>query len=249
MAPAGTHYWDHHKVIKAIEKSSLQATFGPEITSTKDLLPPKKPKKPKKSKTFFGDTVKAKGESPIKVVEDHAQTKRVRSILSVEGESPINRRVKEHAQTKRVRFILPIDQTKEAGEISPNLTPNDGRKHADLTNQRGNIPSEWFTDGRSIPAIWTHENAVASILQSNFLGQVPPDVWGRNVSYHAYTPLSVRVTNISTGVRLKNFANGPARKESIAIFTTYLTQITSIQTTTVVGTQKTFSALAVPRKL
>ena len=108
MAPTSTHYWDHHKVIKAIERSSLQATFGPEITSTKNLLPPKKPKKPKESETFFDVTVKAKGESPIKPVEEHAQTKKVRSTLPVESESPI-KPVEEHAQTKKVRYILPVE--------------------------------------------------------------------------------------------------------------------------------------------
>ena len=39
IIPTTTHYFDHHKIIKAVEKCSLQATFGPEIASTKDLMP------------------------------------------------------------------------------------------------------------------------------------------------------------------------------------------------------------------
>ena len=125
MAPPPAHYWDHHKVIKAIEKASLEATFGPEITSTRNFLPPKKPRKPDKSKAFFGVTVKAKGESPIDPVKEHTQNKRVHFMLPVEGKSPIDRvtakgesainPVKEHAQSDSIHVnagLLAIEQTR-----------------------------------------------------------------------------------------------------------------------------------------
>lgn len=227
MNPIVTHYWDHHKAIKAIEKSSLQATFGPEITSTTDLVP-------QKIQVPSGITFKANNENKIAPVEERTRSNRIPLLLA-----------------KPQDGLLPIDPLKEGGDIAPDLiAKKNGRKngkHVTPTNRRRNIPSELFTSGSNMPAVSTFENGTTPVVQSDLLGQVPLETWDQKVSYHARTLLLVTFADISPTIRLKNFEFGPAHKGFLAISTIYLTQITSIQTTTVSGTRGTSSALVAPR--
>lgn len=225
--PIVAHYWDHHKVIKAIEKCSLQATFGPEITSTTDLVP-------QKIQVPSGITFKANHESRNAPVKERARSNRIPLLLAKSRDG-----------------LLSIDPLKEYGNIAPGLIANkNGKKNSKYvtpTNRRGNIPSELFTSGSSMPAVSTFENGTTPIVQSDLLRQVPLETWDQKVNYHARTLLLVTFADIFPTIRLKNFESGPARKEFLAISTIYLTRITSIQTTTVSGTRGTSSALVAPK--
>lgn len=224
MAPTVTHYRDHHKMIKAIEKCSLQATFGPEITSTGELLP----------KEYNVSSVKASHDSDFNPVEKRTRFNKI-SFFS--------------ARPRIKAGLLPMDPIDEGDNIGPDLMTNDGSMPIVLTNQDGNIPSKWSTNCGSMAPISTREDGVAPFRQSNFFGRVPLEIWGQKVSYHACASSSLSFANTLPVVRLKSFASGPARIKSIATSMTYLTQITSIQITTGCGTQRTFSASAVPRTL
>lgn len=221
IKPTVTHYWDHHKVIKAIEKCSLQATFGPEITSTTDLVP-------QKFQVTSGFTFKANNELKNAPIEERAHSNRIALPLA-----------------------KPPNGLKEDGEIAPDLIAktNDEKnsKRETPTDRRGNIPSELFTSGSSMPAVSTFENGTTSIVQSDLPRQMCLETWNQKVSYHARTLLLVTFADIFSTIRLKNFENGHVHKEFLAISTIYLTRITSIQTTTVSGTRGTSSALVAPR--
>ncbi|KAL9132674.1 MAG: hypothetical protein Q9175_006149 [Cornicularia normoerica] len=220
-----TPYRDHHKVIKAIETCSLQATFGPEVISTGALVP----KKPDVSSVI---TIRASQDSCVNPVQKRIRFNKIPFFSA-----------KPHKNTR----LLPIDETNEDGNIPSDLTTNNGGMPAILTKQDGNIFSICTTRDSGMPAFSTHEDAMTSFRQSNYLGQVPREIWGQKVSYHAYTFSSVNFANILPVARLKNFADGPARREPIATSMTYPTQITSIQTTTVSGSQRIFSASAAPK--
>lgn len=215
MAPMATHYRDHHKIVKAIEKCSLQETFGPEVTSTEELLP-------KESDASSVVTLKASRNSDI---------------------NPIK---------KRVFFNkIPFFSAKphfNMGSLPINPT-NENSKNLSRTTKIDNMHTISANKDGSMPAVIVNEDSMTPFHQSKFLGQVPLEIWGQKVSIHAFTSLSVSFANIIIIIRLKSFENRPARKESIVIFMTYLTQITSTQIITVRGTPKTFSALAVPRIL
>lgn len=225
--PIVTHYWDHHKVIKAIEKCSLQAIFGPNITSTTDLVP-------QTIQVPSGVTFKANNESKNAPVGERARSNRIPLLFAKSRDG-----------------LLPIDPLEEDGNIAPDLiAKKNGKKnskHVTQTNRRGNIPSEMFTSGSSMPAVSTFENSTTPVVQSDLLRQVPLETWDQKVSYHARTLLLVTFADIFPTIRLKNFESGPARKEFLAISTIFLTRITSIQTTTVSGTRGTSSALVAPR--
>ena len=151
-----THYWDHQKVIKAIEKCSLQATFGPEITSTSDLLP-------KKVNVSSDITIKASHDDGMSPVKEHASSNRIPFILT-------KNRVNAGLLRKRA------EKKKKDDRITPNGIP-------ETTNTRSNIPSEVFANCGSIPALSTYESGRTAFAQSNVLGQVPAEVWDQKVSY------------------------------------------------------------------
>ena len=209
-------------MIKAIEKCSLQATFGPEITSTKDLLP-------KKVSLSSGVSVKASHSSANAPVKEHASSNRTPSILAKFG--------------SLFRKSLTKDKS-----VAPNNILKSESEHVVPTNQHGNIPSEVFTNGRSVPALSACENGVTPFALSNFHQQVPPEVWSQKVSYRVRILLSVSLAdNMIPAIRLKSSANGLARKEFFAMFTTYLIQITNIQTMTASGNRQICSASGVPK--
>ena len=150
-----THYWDHQKVIKAIEKCSLQETFGPEVTSTRDLLP-------KKVNVSSDITIKASHDSGISPVKEHASSNTIPFVSVKNG---------IHA-----RFLRKRAEKKKDGHITPNSIP-------ETTSARGNIPSAVFANDGSIPALSTYESGVTAFAQSNVLGQVPAEMWDQKVSY------------------------------------------------------------------
>ena len=225
--PTITHYWDHHKVIKAIEKCSLQATFGPEIISTRDFLP-------RKSEVSSGITFKASNDSTKAPVKEHARFNGIPSLL---------------AKPRANVILLPIDPPKKDGNIAPDLIPKNSGKRIVPTNRRGNIPSELFTSSYNMPAVSAFESGTTPIVQSDFLRQVPQEAWGHRVSYYTRTPPSVILADFICAFRLKSFEVGPARSYFIAISMICHTQISSIQTTTVSGTRRTSSASVARRTL
>ena len=151
-----THYWDHQKVIKAVEKCSLQGTFGPDVTSTKDLLP-------KKVNVSPDSTIKGGHDSGISPVKEHALSNTI-PIISIKN--GINAGfLRKRAEKKR-----------KDDHITPNSIP-------ETAKTRGNIPSEVFANGGSIPALLTYESSTTAFAQSNMLGQVPAEVWNQKVSY------------------------------------------------------------------
>ena len=152
--PIVTHYWDHQKVIKAIEKCSLQATFGPEVTSTRDLLP-------KKANVSSDITINDNGVSPVK---EHASSKTIPLISTKNG-------VKASRLRKRAK------KQKKDDHITPKGIP-------ETINARGSIPSEVFANGSSIPALSTYETGITAFAQSNAPGQVPAEVREQMVSYY-----------------------------------------------------------------
>ncbi|KAF6219611.1 hypothetical protein HO133_004080 [Letharia lupina] len=156
MAPTVTHYRDHHKMIKAIEKCSLQATFGPEITSTGELLP----------KEYNVSSVKASHDSDFNPVEKRTRFNKI-SFFS--------------ARPRIKAGLLPMDPIDEGDNIGPDLMTNDGSMPIVLTNQDGNIPSKWSTNCGSMAPISTREDGVAPFRQSNFFGRVPLEIWGQKI--------------------------------------------------------------------
>ena len=151
-----THYWDHQKVIKAIEKCSLQGTFGPDVTSTRDLLP-------KKVNVSSDVTIKASPNSGISPVKEHASSNTIPFIST-------KKRVDAGFLRKRA------EKKKKDDHNTPNGVP-------ETTEARSNIPSEVFANSSSIPALLTYESGITAFAQSNVLGQVPAELWHQQVSY------------------------------------------------------------------
>lgn len=222
IAPTGIRYQNYHKMIKAIEKCSLQAMFGPEITSTRELLP------------------KASAVSPVVTLK--ASIDNVNDSLSASSNRVPSLSDEIHISADP----LLIDPTNEDGNIPSEPTTNDGGLAVISTNEEGNVPTEESVNGGDIDPISAREDGMTTLQQSEILGRIPMETWGQKVGYHGCTSSSSRSTNALPLIRSKNFANGPAREESFAIFMTYLTRTTSIQTTTVSGTQRTFFASAAP---
>ena len=186
-APVVTHYRDHHKMIKAIEKCSLQATFGPEITSTGDLLPKKY------DVSSAVTTLKASHNSTIIPVEKGALFNRIPFFSA-----------KPHVNAS----LLSTDLANECGNHPFDLTTNNGGIPVVSTNQYGSIPSDWSTNSGSVRAVSTYEDGMTSFRQSNLLARVPVEVWGQRVStMHALLYPGTSFANIFPIVRLKNFAN------------------------------------------
>ncbi len=181
-----THrYRDHQKIVKAIENSSLQASFGAEITSTSNLLP-------KEPDVSSGVVLKA----------DHDNF--VKSRSRFDWVPFIS------AQSRNVAGLLPTDLTTENGNFTSDLTGIQGgilavatneigsgtsnviTNHGDLpvvaTNQWGNIPSVWLKNGGIIPAVSSYENGATASVQCNFIGQIPEHVWSQKVKSHASYP-------------------------------------------------------------
>ncbi len=188
IAPAVTHYRDHHKIIEAIEKCSLQATFGPEVTSTGDLLP-------KRSDVSSVVTLKASHNSTIVPVEKASHNSTIipfdkashnSTIIPVEKGTRFNR-IPFFSAQPRVNASLPsTDLTNECGNHPSGLTTNDGGIPVISTNQYGSIPSEWSTNSGSVRAVSTYEDGMTSFRQSNLLARVPVEVWGQRVSTHFF---------------------------------------------------------------
>lgn len=143
-------------MIKAIEKCSLQATFGPEITSTGELLP----------KEYNISSVKASHDSDFNPVEKRTRFNKI-SFFS--------------ARPRIKAGLLPMDPIDEGDNIGPDLMTNDGGMPIVLTNQDGNIPSKWSTNCGSMAPISTREDGMAPLRQSNFFGRVPLEIWGQKI--------------------------------------------------------------------
>lgn len=150
-----THYWDHQKVIKAIEKSSLQGTFGPDVTSTRDLLP-------KKANVSSDITFQASHDGGVSPVKEHASSNTIPFISIKKGVGA--GLLRKRAGKKR----------KDAHNSSNGIP--------ETVNARGNIPSEIFANGSSLPALSTYESGITAFAQVNILGQVPAELWGHQVS-------------------------------------------------------------------
>ena len=223
-------------MIKAIERCSLQATFDLEMSSTKELL-----SKESEDSSFI--TYKANRDSDINPVDqrwDFDET----AFFSAEPRIDTS--------------IWPVDLINKDNNVPSDLTTNYGSIPLISTHQNNNTSCNGITNYSDMPTISTSvygnmpavvvgEDGTVPYQQSNFLGQVPLKSWGQKVSYCASLFYPSALLILSSIIRLKSFANGPTQRESIAIFMTCLTPITSTQITTVSGMQRTFSASAVPR--
>lgn len=159
MVFVGTQYRDYHKVIRTIEKCSLRATFGPEITSTGKLLP-------KESSASPVAIHKASHDISTNMVEERA---RLTKIYPFSAQARIN------------AGFLPIESANQDRSKPSGLIGKGGI--VDLTNQDDNTRWEKSMNRASMPAILTCEDGMKSFRQANFIGQVPLEVWGQKVSY------------------------------------------------------------------
>ena len=237
-APTFTRYRDHHQIIRAIEKCSLQATFGPEITSTGDLLP----KEPDVSSVL---TLRSSHDTIIRPIEER-------------DEVPFDL-ANSHSNTS----LLPIDPTNEDGNVFSDPTiddedDNDDDNESDdvsvfLPNQDDNIHSRRFTNGSTVRPTSEREDGMTLHQQqlghSHDFGRVRLEILDQKVSYRACNSLSISLADHLPVLRSRKFANGPTRKESIATSMIYLIQITSTQIIIGSGTPRTFFASAVRRIL
>ena len=152
-----TPHRDHHKMVKALENCSLQATFGPEITSAGGLLA-------ETSDDSSDVTVKASHNRGLSPVEKRTRLYKIPSFLAKSRTNP-------------------NDLTNKDGN-----TPSDPTIIDDipivLINKHGNIPYD-LTTSRRMPAFPTYKDGMIPVRQSNFLGQIPIETWGRKASYHA----------------------------------------------------------------
>ena len=143
-------------MIKAIEKCSLQGTFGPEVTSTRDLLP-------KKVNVSSDITVKASHDSGISPDKEHASSNAIPFIST-------KNRVNAGLLRKRAEKKKKDDHTALSGI-------------PETSNARSNILSEVFANSSSIPALSTYESGITAFAQRDVLRQVPAEVWDQKVSY------------------------------------------------------------------
>ena len=186
MKPTSTAipYRDHHKIIKAIEKCSLRATFGSEITSTKELLA-------NKGGLSSGINPKASHKSGSDAVKKPARFR----IPPFFKSKP---RVKEG--------VLPINPTNEAGTIPSDLAINDGNITVISHNQHGlkllnritndgNSPSKRTTNDGDMPAVLVNNNSRVPSQQTDFFGWIPPELRTEKVNYPAFTSLIIDFAN------------------------------------------------------
>ena len=165
MVSTFSPYRDHHAIIKAIEKSSLQATFGPEIVSTGDLLP--------KNSEAPRVTVKAHHNSTIDRIKKRLRFKRASSPSA-----------EIHTNTGPI----PVELSYENIIFAPDRVTSDDGGSPIVTNQHNSSQSVWSFDGDNLPAISDFENNSALSMQSNFFGQLSMEILGQKVSIHAHTP-------------------------------------------------------------
>ena len=145
-------------MVKAIENCSLQATFGPEITSTEGLLAA-----PSDDSSVV--VVTASHHSGLNPFEKRAHSYHIPSFLA---ESRSN----------------PNDPTNQDGDTPSTPTINEGMP-VSLVNQQGTMPYDLPINSRRMPASPPYEDGMTSVRQSNFLGQIPLETWGHKASYHA----------------------------------------------------------------
>ena len=143
-------------MIKAIEKCSLQETFGPEVTSTRDLLP-------KKVNVSSDITIKASHDIGISPVKEHASSNTIPFIATKKG-------------FRAGLFRKLVEKKRKDDHKTPNSIP-------ETTNARGNVPSEVFTNSSNIPALSTYGSGITAFARSNVLGQIPAELWDQQVSY------------------------------------------------------------------
>ena len=155
-------------MIKAIEKCSLQATFGPEITSITELWPKK------------SDNSSEVIHNAINPVQKRARFNKI-SLFS--------------AKRRIDTGLLPMDPIDEEGNIPfDHTTSDDGTP----VNRNGNIPPEPLINRRSMAAISTHEVPLISFQQSNSFGRIPLEIWRQKVSYHVWNFLPSSANNFLT---------------------------------------------------
>ena len=182
-----THrYRDHQQIVKAIENSSLQASFGAEITSTSDLIP-------KQPDVSSGNVL---NNSTINSVNNRARFDWIPFIFpqsrNVAGLLPANLTTENGNVTSDLTGIqggIPAVATNENGSVTSHVVTNHGDLPVVATNQRGNIPSAWLKTGGIIPAVSSYEDGGTASVQCDFLGQVPADVWSQKVNSHTSSPL------------------------------------------------------------
>ena len=175
MAKINTQSLYYRKMIKAIEKCSLQATFGPEITSTTDLL----------------------RENPDRTSDITIKAQNNGTIESVEKQEDVDTIHIASAQLQLNAADLPNHPTNKYGKIQTGLVANNSELLVASGSRHVSFPSVSSISGWNIPAISDYENAVALPKQSNFLGPVPPEIRGHKASYHARVISTKRFTNIS----------------------------------------------------
>ena len=145
IQPPVRDYLDYDTVIKAIEKCSLQGTFGPEVTSTRALLS-------KESEASSTTSISASHNS---------------CTNPIETPNPFNEAL---ILSYKSTGLLPIEEANEGGNIPSKRTTDDSA--VSLTKQEGNIPSDHTTNDGGYPILPGHENGTTSFPQSNYLGRV-----------------------------------------------------------------------------
>lgn len=141
MAPTVKHYRAHHKMIKAIEKCSLQATFGPEVLSTEELLP-------KYSEVSSAVILKTSRSNDIEPV---GKGTHFNKIPFPSAKPPINVNVLSIDPTKDSNIVsdritdnhyVPADSTDRDGSIAAVVVNNDGMIPFQQSNFLGLVPLE-----------------------------------------------------------------------------------------------------------
>lgn len=166
-------YQDQHGIIKAIERCSLQAIFGPDVGSTGDLLP-------KRPDTSLVVPLKPSRDSVSRPIEKRVYSNKT-SFISAEPDIDTS--------------LLPADSTDEDGNVFSDLITNDDIMPVLVTNQESNIPSACSTEPDIVPPSSTREYGMTPFQQSRYLGRVPLEEWGHKVSRPARTSLSVSLAN------------------------------------------------------
>ena len=201
-------------MIRAIEKCSLQATFGPGITSTGGLLTETSDEisdassditikashytglNPKTSDASSDVTIKASQYTGLNPKISDVSSDVTLKASRFTGLSPVKKHVRSNkfSKSRTNTGLLPKNPTKKGGKTPSDPTMNHDIP-LDLTNECGNIPYDLTTSSRGMPAFPPHKDGMKPVQQCNFLGRVPLETWGRKASYHARTTLSVSFAN------------------------------------------------------
>ncbi|CAF9911242.1 hypothetical protein IMSHALPRED_009975 [Imshaugia aleurites] len=152
-------YQDQHGIIKAIERCSLQAIFGPDVGSTGDLLP-------KRPDTSLVVPLKPSRDSVSRPIEKRVYSNKT-SFISAEPDIDTS--------------LLPADSTDEDGNVFSDLITNDDIMPVLVTNQESNIPSACSTEPDIVPPSSTREYGMTPFQQSRYLGRVPLEEWGHKI--------------------------------------------------------------------